>query len=184
MRWSAVAVALLMPVFLGGCAMNRVATYAVSSPTEYTLDTGDIVRVTVYGDTTLTNTYTVTDKGTLSFPLIGQVQARGQTITGVESAITKLLANGYMISPKVSVEVTTYRPFFIDGAVSKGGQYPYVWGMTARAAVATAEGFKDFADRTHVTIYRRMGKAMAKFSAPLDAAVMPGDTIVVGERWL
>jgi len=92
---------------LGGCAMNRVATYAVSSPTEYTLDTGDIVRVTVYGDTTLTNVYTVTDKGTLSFPLIGQVQARGQTITGVESAITKLLAHGYMISPKVSVVATT-----------------------------------------------------------------------------
>ena len=184
MRWSAVAVALLMPVFLGGCAMNRVATYAVSSPTEYLLDTGDIVRVTVYGDTTLTNTYTVTDKGTLSFPLIGQVQARGQTITGVESAITKLLANGYMISPKVSVEVTTYRPFFIDGAVSKGGQYPYVWGMTARAAIATAEGYSNYADRTHVTIYRKVNGGMAKFNAQLDAPVMPGDTVVVGERWL
>jgi len=140
--------------------------------------------VTVYGDTTLTNTYTVTDKGTLSFPLIGQVQARGQTITGVESAITKLLANGYMISPKVSVEVTTYRPFFIDGAVSKGGQYPYVWGMTARAAIATAEGYSNYADRTHVTIYRKVNGGMAKFNAQLDAPVMPGDTVVVGERWL
>ena len=164
--------------------MNRVATYPVTSPAAYTLDTGDVVRVTVYGDATLSTNYTVTDKGTLSFPLIGQVMARGQTITTVEKQITDRLADGYMISPKVSVEVSTYRPFFIDGAVSKGGQYAYVWGMTARAAVATAEGFKDFADRTHVTIYRRMGKAMTKFSAPLDVSVMPGDTIVVGERWL
>jgi polysaccharide export outer membrane protein len=183
MRWSLLAVALLVPA-LGGCAMNRVATYPVSSPTAYTLDTGDVVRITVYGDTTLSTSYTVTDKGTLSVPLIGEVTARGLTITAVERQITERLADGYMIAPKVSVEVSTYRPFFIDGAVSKGGQYPYVWGMTARAAVATAEGFEDFADRTHVTIYRRMGKAMAKFSAPLDVPVMPGDTVVVGERWL
>jgi len=183
MRWSVLAVALLVPA-MSGCAMNRVATYAVSSPSAYTLDTGDVVRVTVYGDTTLTNTYTVTDKGTISFPLVGQVIARGQTLTVLERQITERLADGYMISPKVSVEITTYRPFFIDGAVSKAGQYPYVWGMTARAAVATAEGFKDFADRTRVTIYRKMGKAMAKFSASLDTPVMPGDTVVVGERWL
>ncbi len=164
--------------------MNRVATYPVGSPAEYTLDTGDVVRLTVYGDATLTTTYTVTDKGTISVPLIGQVNARGQTITAVEKAVTDRLADGYMISPKVSAEVSAYRPFFIDGAVSKGGQYPYVWGMTARAAVATAEGFKDFAERSHVTIYRRIGKSMAKFSAPLDAPIWPGDTIVVGERWL
>lgn len=183
MRSLLLAVALLSPV-LGGCAMNRVATYPVGMPTSYTLDTGDVVRVTVYGDTTLTNTYTVTDKGTISVPLIGQVAARGETLAVVEKSITARLADGYMVSPKVSVEVSAYRPFFIDGAVEKGGQYPYVWGMTARAAVATAEGFKDFAERTHVTIYRRAGKAMARFSAPLDAPIWPGDTVVVGERWL
>lgn len=183
MRSLMLAVALLVPV-LGGCAMNRVATYPVGVPAEYTLDTGDIVRVTVYGDTTLTNTYTVTDKGTLSVPLIGPVSARGQTIGAVEKAITARLADGYMISPKVSVEVSVYRPFFIDGAVSKSGQYPYVWGMTARAAIATAEGFKDFADRSHVTVYRRQGKSMVKFTSPLDTPIWPGDTIVVGERWL
>lgn len=164
--------------------MNRVSTYPVTAPGAYALDTGDVVRVTVYGDTTLTNTYTVTDNGTISFPLAGQVKVRGQTITTAERMITELLANGYMINPKVSVEVTTYRPFFIEGAVTKAGQYPYVWGMTVRAAVATAEGFKDFADRTHVTIYRKVGRAMAKFASSLDTSIMPGDTVVVGERWL
>ncbi len=183
MRFSLLVLALLFPL-LTGCAVTRQAAYTVTSPTEYTLDTGDIVRVTVYGDTTLTNTYTVTDKGTISFPLAGQVLVRGQTIVTAERLITEMLANGYMISPKVSVEVTTYRPFFIDGAVTKGGQYPYVWGMTARAAVATAEGFADFADRTHVLIYRKVGHATTKISTGLDAPIMPGDTIVVAERWL
>ncbi len=183
MRWSLLLVPLLFAV-LGGCAMNKVAAYQADAPTEYTLDTGDVLRVTVYGDTTLTNSYTVTDKGTISLPLAGQVTVRGQTITTAERMITDLLANGYMISPKVSVEITNYRPFFIDGAVTTGGQYPYVYGMTVRAAIATAGGFKDFADRGRVTIYRRIGKAMTKRSVGLDEAILPGDTVVIAERWL
>jgi polysaccharide export outer membrane protein len=180
MRWWLLFVALLA---LGGCAVNRISSYQLNAPAQYTLDTGDVVRVTVYGDTTITNTYTVTDRGTLNVPLVGEVPARGGTISDVERAITKLLAAGYMIQPKVSVEVTTYRPFFIEGAVTKGGQYPYVWGMTARAAVATAEGYKDFADRLKVTIFRRNGHTQLKFVAPIDTPIMPGDTVVVGERW-
>ena len=183
MRWSVVLVALLLPA-MSGCAVNKMANYAVTSPQAYALDTGDIVRVTVYGDTTLTNSYTVTDKGTISLPLAGDVPVRGQTITAAKQAITARLANGYMISPQVSVEVTTYRPFFIDGAVDKGGQFPYVWGMTARAAVATAGGFQEYADRGRVTIYRKTGKATAKFTADMDTPILPGDTLVIGERWL
>ena len=180
MRWGLLLIALLA---LGGCAINRVASYPVDGPTQYTLDTGDVVRVTVYGDTTITNTYTVTDKGTLNVPLVGEVPARDESVTEVEHAVTKLLAAGYMVAPKVSVEVTTYRPFFIDGAVDKGGQYPYVWGMSARAAIATAGGFKDFADRNKITIYRRADHQQLKFTGPVDTPIMPGDTVVVGERW-
>lgn len=183
MRWSVLLIPLLVLV-LSGCAMNKVAAYKVDTTREYTLDTGDIVRVTVYGDETLTNTYTVTDKGTIAFPLIGQVAARGQTLTTIERMITELLANGYMISPKVSVEVSEYRPFFIEGAVTKGGQYPYAWGMTARSAIATAGGFKEFADRGRVNVYRRVGKAMTKQSIGLDQPILPGDTVVVLDRWI
>lgn len=183
MRWSLLLVALLVPV-VSACAMNRAGHIAAVSPAAYTLDTGDVLRVTVYGDTTLTNTYTVTDKGTISFPLAGAVAVRGQTITAAQRMITDMLANGYMVSPEVSVEVTSYRPFFIDGAVTTSGQYPYVWGMTARAAVATAGGFKDFADRGRVTIYRKIGKATVKIPSGLDGPIMPGDEVVVAERWL
>lgn len=183
MRWSVLLIPLLVAV-LSGCAMNRAPVVKSEVPTAYTLDTGDVVRVTVYGDDTLTNTYTVTDKGTISFPLAGQVAVRGQTITTAERMITELLANGYMISPKVSVEITTYRPFFIEGAVGTAGQYPYVYGMTARAAVATAGGFAEYADKRGVQVYRKIGKTTAKITLRLDDPVLPGDTIVVRERWL
>jgi polysaccharide biosynthesis/export protein len=183
MRWFVLLIPLIFTA-LSGCAVSKVATYRTEVPGTYTLDTGDVVRVTVYGDTTLTNTYTVTDKGTISFPLAGQVMVRGQSIITAERMITELLANGYMISPKVSVEITTYRPFFIDGAVTNAGQFPYVYGMTARAAIATAGGFRDFADRSHVTVYRRIGKAMTKRVVGLDEPILPGDTVTVSERWL
>ncbi|MEO6013996.1 MAG: polysaccharide biosynthesis/export family protein [Devosia sp.] len=183
MRWSVLLIPLLVAV-LSGCAMNKVATYKVEAPSAYSLDTGDVLRVTVYGDETLTNTYAVTDKGTISFPLAGQVMVRGQSVVTAERMITELLANGYMISPKVSVEIATYRPFFIDGAVTTGGQYPYVYGMTARAAIATAGGFKEFADRNQVQIFRKIGKTMTQKSVGLDQPIMPGDTVVVHERWL
>ncbi|WP_299972281.1 polysaccharide biosynthesis/export family protein [Devosia sp. 66-22] len=183
MRWSVLLIPLLVLV-LSGCAMNKVAAYKVDTARDYTLDTGDIVRVTVYGDETLTNTYTVTDKGTVAFPLIGQVGARGQTITTLERMITERLAAGYMISPKVSVEVSTYRPFFIEGAVTTAGQYAYVYGMSARAAIATAGGLTEFADRNRVNVYRRVGKSMTKLTIGLDQPILPGDTVVVLERWL
>lgn len=184
MRWSVLLIPLLLFV-LSGCAMNRApSTYDVGAPAAYSLDTGDVVRVTVYGDDTLTNTYNVTDKGTIAFPLVGQVNVRGQTIATAERRITELLANGFMISPKVSVEMAAYRPFFIEGAIAAAGQYPYVYGMTGRAAVATAGGFAQYADRRNVTIYRRSGDAMNKLSIGLDQPILPGDTIVVAERWL
>ncbi len=182
MRWSVLLVALAA-FSLGGCAVNRMPDTSLRAPSEYTLDTGDILRVTVYGDATLSTTYTVTDKGTISFPLAGSINVRGRTITATEQMITKLLADGYMISPKVSVEISTYRPFFIEGAVTNGGQFPYVWGMTARGAVATAGGFKDFADRGHVTIYRKAGAQTVKLSVPLDTPIRPGDNLVIDDRW-
>ncbi len=185
MRLQVLLIPLLCAV-LGGCAVNKPASYAAGAqvPQAYTLDTGDVLRITVYGDDTLTNTYAVTDKGTIAFPLAGQVAVRGQTIVTVERQVTELLANGYMISPKVSVEVATYRPFFIEGAVAKAGQYPYVYGMTARAAIATGGGFAEFADRGRATVYRRIGKTVGKLTIGLDEPIQPGDTLVVGERWL
>ena len=86
--------------------------------------------------------------------------------------------------PNVAVEIETYRPFFIQGAVKTAGQFPYVYGMTVRAAISTAGGFTETADRTRAIIYRRQGKEMVKGTVELDFPIYPGDTIVVLERWL
>lgn len=176
-------VLLLVP--LAGCAMNaRPATYLVEVKGPYALDTGDVVRVSVYGEPEVTKSYKVDDGGAISLPLVGAIKVRGLTTQMTAAAITAALANGYIRDPSVAVEIETYRPFFIQGAVRSGGQFAYVYGMTVRAAISTAGGFSDTADRTRAIVYRRQGNEMVKGAVGLDFPIYPGDTVVVLERWL
>jgi len=182
MRWLRLFLLLLL-VPLAACAMNP-RSYWVDTAGPYQLNTGDVVRVTVYGDKDLTNTYKIDDSGAISFPLVGPIHVAGSTTEQAAKRLSAALANGFMRNPNVAVEVDTYRPFFIQGEITNSGQFPYVYGMTARAAISTAGGFKDTADRSHVTIYRRNGDQMMKTRANLDFPIQPGDTVVVSERWL
>lgn len=176
---------VLLLLFLAACAHSgRPATYLVEQAGPYALDSGDVLRVTVYGDPDMTNTYRIDDAGAVSMPLIGAVPARGATTESLGQRITGALANGFMRSPNVAVEVAEYRPYFIQGAVRNSGQLTYVYGMTVRAAISAAGGHTETANRNAATIYRRQGGEMVKGSVGLDFPIMPGDTIVIAERWL
>jgi polysaccharide export outer membrane protein len=184
MRWLRLFFVLLL-VPLAGCALNaRPATYLVDVKGPYALDTGDVVRVTVYGEPELTKSYKVDDGGAISLALIGSIRVRGITTQMAAAAITAALADGYLRDPSVAIEIETYRPFFIQGAVKTAGQFAYVYGMTVRAAISTAGGFSETADRTRAIVYRRQGNEMVKGSVQLDFPIYPGDTIVISERWL
>jgi polysaccharide biosynthesis/export protein len=182
MRWLPIlTVAMMLP--LAACATTRPATYLVETKGPYQLDTGDAVRITVYGDAELSDTYRIGDSGAIAFPLVGPVEVRGQTTTVAASRVAAALANGYMRNPDVAVEVAEYRPFFIQGEVGTPGQFPYVYGMTVRAAISTAGGFSPTADRDQAVVYRRQADQMAKGIVDLDFPIYPGDTIVIQERW-
>lgn len=185
MRWLRLLLLLLL-VPLAACATNAAtpATYLVEVKGPYLLDTGDVVRVSVYGEAELTKSYRVDDGGAVAMPLIGAVKVRGKTTQQAAAAITAQLAAGYIREPSVAVEIDTYRPFFIQGAVKNGGQFPYVYGMSVRAAISTAGGFAETADRSRAVVYRRQGNQMVKGIVNLDFPIYPGDTIVVSERWL
>ena len=182
MRWLPILSVLLM-LPLAACATTRPATYPVETKGPYQLDTGDAVRVTVYGDAELSNTYRVDDNGAVAFPLVGPVPVRGETTTTAAARLAGALADGYMRNPDVAVEIAEYRPFFIQGEIGNSGQFPYVYGMTVRAAISTAGGFSDTADRNRVMVYRPQGGKMVKGAVDLDFPIYPGDTIVVSERW-
>lgn len=176
---------LLLPLLLAACAHGgQPATYLVAQTGPYLLDSGDVLRVSVYGDASLTNTYRIDDSGAISMPLVGAVPARGVTAAALSRRVASALAAGYMRNPNVAVEVAEYRPFFIQGAVGSSGQFPYVYGMTVRAAISAAGGFSETANRNSATIYRRQGDEMVKGTVQLDFPILPGDTIVVAERWI
>lgn len=149
----------------------------------YALDSGDRLRIIVFGQEGLSNTYAVDADGNVMLPLIGTVHARGVTKEELATVITQKLAKTYIREPHVAIEIETYRPFFILGEVTAPGQYAYVANMTVEQAVAVAGGFAPRAWKGPVEIRRRVNGAIVRIKArPLDP-VCPGDTLTIAERW-
>jgi polysaccharide export outer membrane protein len=155
----------------------------VSYDSAYHLDAGDRLRVVVYGQEGLTNTYAIDAAGSITVPLIGAVTARGRTPSGLAAEITAKLRNGYIRDPSVAVEIESYRPFFILGEVQAPGQYPYVPNMTVESAVAIAGGFTPRAKRNMVTVTHTDAGGSGRYVVPMGTSLSPGDTVYVGERW-
>jgi polysaccharide export outer membrane protein len=165
------------------------AVYAAPMPmpvaydAAYRLDAGDRLRIVVYGQEGLTNTYAIDAGGSITLPLIGAVHARGLTPAGLAAEITGKLRNGYIREPSVAVEIEAYRPFFILGEVAAPGQYPYVPNMSVESAVAIAGGFSPRAKRDRVTVTHTDGGGSIRTIVPLGTPISPGDTVLVSERW-
>jgi polysaccharide biosynthesis/export protein len=159
------------------------APMPVTYDSAYRLDAGDKLRVVVYGQEGLTNTYAIDAGGSITMPLIGLVPARGRTPAGLAAEITGKLRHGYIRDPSVAVEIEAYRPFFILGEVAAPGQYPYVPNMSVESAVAVAGGFSPRAQRDRVTLTHTDSSGSMRVAVPLGTALSPGDTVLVGERW-
>ncbi|WP_424631104.1 polysaccharide biosynthesis/export family protein [Bradyrhizobium sp. SYSU BS000235] len=160
------------------------ASYAYAPQDEpYRLDAGDRLRIVVYGQEGLTNTYTVGASGSITMPLIGAVRARGLTPAELAAAVTAQLKKGYLREPYVAAEVESYRPFFILGEVTAPGQYPYVPNMTVESAVAIAGGYTPRAHRNDVQLTRTGEAGTQRATVPPGTVLKPGDTVVVTERW-
>jgi len=151
--------------------------------TGYTLDSGDKLRVVVFGQDGLSASYSVDTAGNITMPLIGAVRARGHTPGQLQQAIAAKLKQGYVREPHVAAEVETYRPFFILGEVTLPGQYPYVANMTVETAVAIAGGYTPRAFKRKIEISRPVGGLTEKRVVSPNYPVRPGDTVQVAERW-
>lgn len=149
----------------------------------YLLDTGDRLRIFVYGQPNLSRIYIVDHAGLIAVPLMGAIRARGLTTLQLTAAIRSRLGERFVKDPQVTVDVQQNRPFFILGEVRSAGQYPFVSGMTVQTAVAIAGGFSERADERRFEITRRMDGVMDKMIVPEDFIVQPGDTINVLERY-
>jgi polysaccharide export outer membrane protein len=171
------------PVVYAAPLGRPVVAEPVRYDSAYHLDAGDKLRVVVFGQEGLTNTYAIDAAGSITMPLIGAVAARGRTPAGLAAEIAAKLRNGYIREPSVAVEIDSYRPFFILGEVQAPGQYPYVPNMTVESAVAIAGGFTPRAKRNMVTVTHTDAGGSGRYVVPMGTSLSPGDTVFVGERW-
>jgi protein involved in polysaccharide export with SLBB domain len=160
-----------------------VAEEASAMSDDYRLATGDRLRVSVYGHDDLSGEFEVDGKGQLSLPLIQDIDAANKTLNELEADITDELQPDYLKNPRVSVEILSYRPFYIVGEVNDPGSYPFVSGMTVINGVALAGGFTYRAQKTRIKIIRDRTTSKEEIEASADTAVLPGDVIEIGERF-
>ena len=150
----------------------------------YRLSTGDVISITVYGEEDLKREKVrLTDAGTISYPVLGEIQVRGKTVGELEKFITEGLRGTYLVNPRVAVTIDEYRPYFINGQVTNNGSFPFQPGLTVRKAVSIAGGFKERASLSKITIVRDGDASNKQVNADLNTPVHPGDIVTVGESF-
>lgn len=150
---------------------------------EIELNIGDTVTVTTFGQEDLSGDFKVQNNGHINMPLIGHIRASGRTKNELEESIRATLASGYLIDPKVSVQIASFRQFYIVGEVDTPGAYDYVPSLNVLKAVAIAGGFTRRAEKEEFAILRRVQGKERRFEASETSEVLPGDTIRIDERF-
>ena len=164
------------------------------------LGADDQLEITVYlgGGSTkiedISKVYPVSADGGLSFPMIGTVAAVGRSAQDVEDEIRTRLADGYIVSPNVTVQVKEYRSkkISIFGEVRKPGTLAWRPSMTINEAISDAAGFTAMAKPNAAVVTRRVDRDHTeKFTVPIEKIannqapqfyMRPGDSIYVPKR--
>jgi polysaccharide biosynthesis/export protein len=185
MRTTAILLACLFAP-LSACGADYRGLPPISSAGiggDYTLGSGDEIRIAILGLDPASNTYVVSEAGGVSIPMLGNLMVAGKTTAEVERLIADRL-RGSEIAPRasVAVQIQKYRPFYILGEVQKPGQYEFVPGLDVLKAVSLAGGYTFRADRRHPIVTRSTGSAATARALPT-SPLRPGDTVVIPEAW-
>ena len=122
----------------------------------YVIGPSDVLAINVWKEPDISRSVPVRSDGKISLPLVGELQAGGQTPKQLEQEITKKLIS-YISEPEVTVMVqeTKSQRVNILGQVARPGAYQLTSSMTVLDAIATAGGFKDFAKQKNIYILRQ-----------------------------
>ncbi len=179
------ALVLLGVSWLAACSSSNVPACKGGVPpgdgiSGYRLGPADSLQVTIFRQTDMSGQFVIDGEGFLALPLVGEFKAGGLTTRELEDQIEeRLKKDQFLVSPQVSIQLLTYRAFYVLGEVNKPGSYEYRDGMTLTNAVALAGGYTYRANQTGATI-ERSGCA---FPTQVDTSVQPGDVITVPERY-
>lgn len=166
----------------GAAAASATAQATNGGRLDYRMGVGDLVRIQVHGEDDLTLQTRLDDKGTVTYPFLGEIKAVGLSVRELEGRIAKGLKKGeYLVAPEVQVLVLEYRPFYVNGEVKRPGGYPYVPGLTVQKAVTLAGGLTPLASENKIYVIRERAPSGLREKIRLDGVVLPGDTVMVEE---
>jgi len=166
----------------------RVPAQQLSAPgpelSTYRLGSGDLITVRVLGEDDLKREKVrLSDAGTMSFPVLGEIKVQGMTVGELQDFITKGLKGRYLLNPQVTVSIDEYRNFYVNGMVEKPGGYPFSPGLTVRKAIALAGGFRERASHDKINVIRDDDPKQIPHKVDLNSPVLPGDMLTVEESF-
>ena len=187
LRWAAI-IALGLQVV--GCYTDYGPISTEPAPTppptdvSSILQAGDVVKVTVYGEDTLSGPYTINPAGNIIMPLIGAVNAAGLSRADLQQEISrKYIAGKYLQDARVTVDILSFQPIYILGEILRPGAYPYTSGLNVLTAVTLAGGFTYRASKTNVLIQHTGQTTWQEYPLNASITIAPGDLIRVPERY-
>jgi len=190
----------MMKIFTFLCGSVLLFCFVAGSfAQDYIVGEGDVLRITVYDHEDLTTIARVSGECVIVFPLIGQVDVKGLTLSQITQKISALLADGYVVNPQVSIFIQEFRSkkAFIMGEVNKPGLYVLPWQTTLLSVLSEAGGLtKDAGDKA---IIKRKANSPDKNESvmtvdlknlvergdtSLDVAIIDGDSIYIAKARL
>jgi polysaccharide export outer membrane protein len=192
-------------LILAGCAGATMPSQAPTvnadamAVTAYHIGVDDQLQISVWHNPDLSVSVPVRPDGKITVPLIGDVQAGGQTPAAVAATIQDQL-KAYVRDPQVAVILTQLRSHEylsrvrVTGAVRTPVSLPYRQGMTVLDVVLAAGGITEFASPDHTELYRRakgettqsyairLGKILKQGEMATNYPVQPGDVVTVPQR--
>jgi polysaccharide biosynthesis/export protein len=161
---------------------------------DYVVGEGDVIKITVYDHEDLTTVARISADEVITFPLIGQVEVKGMTLTQIAQRISELLADGYIINPQVSIFIDEFRSkkTFIMGEVNKPGIHILHGTTTLLELLSEAGGLTknagdkailkrkaSLSDKKEKIIEIDLKKLIEKGDTSLDIPIMDGDSVYI-----
>lgn len=188
LRTLLLAAGLSLPLALGACAVpgasNIDAPNTLDANQPAYLNSGDKIKLSVYGEEDLSGEYMLDQRGVITLPMVGEISARGMTQAQLQDTLRQaFVQGGYLSRPLISVDISALRQVFILGEVNAPGAFPYEPSLTSLKVVALAGGYTPRAAQGRLLVDRTTESgSVVRMNASDLTPILPGDTLIVRER--
>jgi polysaccharide export outer membrane protein len=149
----------------------------------YRLAPGDVIEMRVYGEDDLSMRLSVPADGGVDYAFVGKLDLAGKTVSGIEQEIHDRLEGEYLVEPRVSVLVVSYRNVYVYGEVARPGGYAWEPSLTVRKVITLAGGLRERASGSKWYLVPEGGTEADRRRVDEDAPVNPGDMLTIEDSF-